>query len=171
MSDTPEVTYIPLKSIDEFWADKKAPATEQDFADFETKYGMKIPLLLKSLFRISNGGRTNYSCVKIGDNYFGYFPEWIQPIKTWEPFADYVSDFGLDDDDTLDFLKKDSAGVICYRHGFDVFSLFWNSVNLGGSLIGCVDLNAQPHEYDYFVKGEVSNDPVGVFFEPHYKSI
>jgi hypothetical protein len=161
---TIQFNYHPLAAIEDFWDNRNPPATEADFAAFESKHNVVVPMLLKKLFHISDGGFSEHGCVQANGLFLSMFPEWIPPIKKWEPFGEYIDSFSRDDDESLSFKRDYPDAFICYRHGFDVFSLFWNSPDPAKSEIGLLDMNAPMGASNRFVKMVVSSDPTKVFF-------
>ncbi|OYZ24384.1 MAG: hypothetical protein B7Y39_01630 [Bdellovibrio sp. 28-41-41] len=157
-------TYHPLAAIEDFWDNRNPPAAESEFTEFETKHKISVPMLLKKLFIISNGGFSEHGSIQSNGLFLSMFPEWIPPISKWEPFSEYVDSFSLDDDESLSFKRDYPDAFICYRHGFDVFSLFWNSPDPSKSEIGLLDMNAPVGAADRFVKLTVGSDPTQVFF-------
>lgn len=164
-----KVTYTKLNTLDEFWQIKKEPATELDFQTIEKEKSIKIPVLIKKIYSLSNGGRTEFSCLKKDDKYYGVFPEWIPPMKEWQSFKSYVDDFGLDDEDSLEIYNTHPDAIICYRHGFEVFTLFWSSTGSEQTEMAYLDFNAPVGSPDRFVRCILSSDATEHFYQAHYK--
>ena len=152
-----------LGKVENFWDKRNEPATEADFHAFETSNGIIIPNLIKSLYLVSNGGFPDFRYVKSGNHFHSMFFEWIPAVKKFELFKGYVGDFGLDDEETLNFFNKDTNAVIWHRHGFEYFVLFWPNSEPNICDLGILDLAAPEGDPSRLVKFQVGSDPVGVF--------
>lgn len=130
--------------VEDFWSGEKlSPATPEQIRETEEKLKITIPQFFRDIYSHSNGGRTDYTGVKIGGKRLSLFDTGrLDELSQWETLSSYVQDFDLDDDETLKAAGKNPESVIIWRYGFEVFTVL--SECHDGMWIGRLDVTDEP---------------------------
>jgi hypothetical protein len=129
-AEEPVVTF----DVNTFWikgSGSKTPVTEELIAGVESRFGVQLPPILKKLYRVQNGGDTEYQ------RSFEYWPIQNEGFERFRTICDLAIEMGIiEAGDIPDVVLEEGLDKMLiiggYNWGHDYIALDYHALNSNG---------------------------------------